>query len=152
MKEKIRVAADQFRSSNCPLATGAIQILSDVIGNPQYPPEQIERVWTTLRAKLASLRNMEGAFREIIETSTMLAEAGARGWSERLMTDPASQEGDPCIPADWKAAWDWAAHLAYLEHIGASNDLSELHRERLATEEELRNSFASSSRSGHSST
>jgi len=142
VKEKIRVAADQFRSSDCPLAAGAIQILSDVIGNPQYPPEQIESVWTTLRAKLASLRNMEGAFREIIETSTTLAGAGARGWSERLKTEPASQEGDPCIPADWKAAWDWAALLAYLDHIGACNDLSELHRERLATEEELRSSFA----------
>jgi len=68
--------------------------------------------------------------------------AGARGWSERLKTEPASQEGDPCIPADWKAAWDWAALLAYLDHIGACNDLSELHRERLATEEELRSSFA----------
>ena len=62
VKEKIRAAADQFRSSNCPLATGAVEILSEVIGNPKYPPEQIESVWTTLRAKLASLRNMEGAF------------------------------------------------------------------------------------------
>jgi len=85
---------------------------------------------------------MEGAFREIIETSTTLAGAGARGWSERLKTEPASQEGDPCIPADWKAAWIGPPCSPHLDHIGACNDLSELHRERLATEEELRSSFA----------
>ena len=142
VREKVKATVDQFRSSSCPLAAGAIDVLSIVIGNAQYAPEQIERVWTGLRARLAGLRNLEDSFQEIIEGSAALAEAGSHAWSERLRTEPASRENDPCIPADWKAAWDWAARLTYLERIGASNDLSALHRERLATEEDLRNNFA----------
>jgi hypothetical protein len=46
------------------------------------------------------------------------------------------------IPSDWKATWNWAAQLTYLERIGAASDLATLQRERLAIEKDLRDAFA----------
>jgi transcription elongation GreA/GreB family factor/very-short-patch-repair endonuclease len=46
------------------------------------------------------------------------------------------------IPPDWPEAWDWASQLAYLETIGATDDLAHLYAQRLSTEMELRDGFA----------
>ena len=71
-----------------------------------------------------------------------MAEAGVLDWSERVKLEPANSDGDPVVRSAWKSSWEWAARLAYLERIGASSDLAALHRERLAIEKELRESFA----------
>ena len=142
VREKAKVAADHFRSSACWLANGAIDVLSKVIGNSECDAEQIERIWMGLRGRLARLRDLESSFRDIAEGRTAVARAGAPAWAQRLLAEPVDDEVDPVIRGDWKAAWDWAAHLTYLEQIGAVGDLSNLHCERLAVEEELRNSFA----------
>lgn len=142
VNESIRSTSDLFRTSGSSLATSAIHLLSSAIGNSDVNSAQLERVWRALRAKLSHLRGLEPSFQEIAETSARLAEAGARDWSERVKLEPVSDDRDPVIPANWKAAWDWAAQLAYLERIGASSDLATLHRERLAIEKELRENFA----------
>jgi hypothetical protein len=141
-KENIKRTSDAFRTSSSSLSTNAIQVLRDVVGNSGVNARQLERVWGALRAKLSQLRGFETSFDEIAETSERLAEAGARDWSARVKLEPPSDDGDPVIPVNWKAAWDWAARLAYLERIGASSDLATLHRERLAIEKELRKNFA----------
>ena len=45
-------------------------------------------------------------------------------------------------PNDWREAWEWAARLTYLETIGASSHLAQLHQERLEIEKALRDGFA----------
>jgi hypothetical protein len=72
----------------------------------------------------------------------MLAQSGARAWSERLRSVPAAANLDPVVLSDWKEAWTWASNLAHLEAIGASSELTALHKERLSTETELRDLFA----------
>ena len=72
----------------------------------------------------------------------MLAQGGAPAWSERLRYVPAAANLDPVVPSDWKEAWTWGSNLAHLEAIGASSELTALHRERLSTETELRDLFA----------
>jgi very-short-patch-repair endonuclease len=141
VKDKIKRASDEFLASACSLSKQGAAVLSEAVGNPGVDAEQLERVWNGLRAKLAHLRALETAFQVISETGAVLAEAGASEWSERVVTMPATADGDPVIRSDWKAAWDWAAGLAYLERIGASSDLSALHRERLIIEKELRGDF-----------
>jgi hypothetical protein len=112
--------------------------LEGTVGNPEIHEEKLEQVWTGLRAKLAYLRALETSFRDLAEGTAILAQAGASVWAGRLAAEPANGEIDPLIPADWQAAWNWAANAAYLERIGASNDLSALHRDRLAVEKQLR--------------
>ena len=142
VKERIERTSDTFKTSNSGLAMGAIQVLRSVVGKSDVDSAQLERVWSALRAKLSQLRGLEASFLEIAESSTRLAEAGAHDWSKRVKLEAASDSRDPVIPADWKAAWDWAAQSAFLERIGAANDLAALHRERLAIEKELREGFA----------
>jgi len=142
VKGSIEEVASQFRASSCSFAESAIKILQEVLGSSDLPAEQLERVWTGLRTKLGQLRTLDPFFRAIIDTSALLAVAGAGAWAERLLREPATPAGDPLIPEDWQAAWDWAARVRYLERIGASDDLSTLNRERLATEKQLRDNFA----------
>ncbi|MGO9768746.1 MAG: AAA domain-containing protein [Roseiarcus sp.] len=142
VKENIKRTSDAFRTSASGLSTNAIQLLRDVVGKSDVNSRQLERVWGALRAKLSQLRGLETSFHEIAESTARLAEAGARDWSERLKLEPVSDDRDLVIPANWQAAWDWAARVAYLERIGASNDLATLHRERLTIEKELRENFA----------
>ncbi len=78
----------------------------------------------------------------INETSALLANAGASDLSQCVKLKPATGDGDPIIPDNWKAAWDWAARLAYLESIGVSDKLTKLHNERLEVERDLRENFA----------
>jgi hypothetical protein len=143
VQDKIKIIADQFRASSCELAMSAIDLLNTTLGSPKTDAAQLQHIWTSLRAKLARLRELESSFHEISKSTAMLAEAGAPIWSERLLTEPATADADPVIPVEWQQAWDWAANLTYLERIGASADLSDLHRDRLAIEKQLRDDFAS---------
>ncbi|MBM3272943.1 DNA helicase [Candidatus Kaiserbacteria bacterium] len=142
VKEHIKATSDQFAESACYISTNAVEVLRYFVGNPDTDVQQLERAWTALRGKLARLRGLETIFNEITETCTALAKAGAQDWSRKLLSEPATGDGDPIIPNDWKAAWNWAARLAYLEQIGAVSHLVALHRERHAIEKDLRNDFA----------
>jgi very-short-patch-repair endonuclease len=142
VRENVERTSDAFCKNHSNLSGSAIQVLRDHIGNPASDARQLERVWGALLAKLSHLRGLETSFDRISETCNRLVEAGAPDWSSRLKSEPASGDGDPVIRSDWKAAWDWAAKLSYLERIGAANDLANLHRERLQVESELRDTFA----------
>lgn len=142
VKEQIKTTADSFRTSTCVFATSATQLLGDVVGNPNTNVRKLEGIWTNLLAKLAHIRSLESAFGEIEETSAQLAIFGALEWANRIRSQPASADSDPMVPSNWKAAWDWAAQLTYLERIGAANDLAALHKARLEVEERLRTDLA----------
>jgi len=142
VKEHIKATSDQFAESACYISTNAVEVLRFFVGNPDTDVQQLERAWTALRGKLALLRGLETTFNEIKETCAALAKAGAQDWSNRLLAEPIKGDGDPLIPADWKAAWNWAARLTYLEQIGAVSDLATLHHERVGIEKDLRNDFA----------
>jgi very-short-patch-repair endonuclease len=142
VRENVERTSDAFRENHSSLSGSAIQVLRDYIGNPASDARQLERVWGALLAKLGHLRGLGTWFDKINEICAWLAEAGAHDWSTRLKSEPASGDCDPVIRPDWKAAWDWAAKLTYLERIGAASDLANLHRERLQVESELRNTFA----------
>jgi very-short-patch-repair endonuclease len=142
VREKITRTSDEFRTSTCGLSLNAVELLCGVVGRPDVSAEQLARVWTSLRTKLAQLRGLEASFCEIAECCAILAEAGARDWAQRLLLEPASGSSDPVLRDNWRAAWDWAACLAYLQRIGASSDLAMLHSERVAIEKELREGFA----------
>jgi very-short-patch-repair endonuclease len=142
VQENIERISDAFNTSNCFISTNAIQLLRGAVGNASVNSQQLERVWGVVLTKLSQLRGLEASFQEIVETSKALAEAGALDWSDRVRLEPSSGDSDPVVRGDWKSAWNWAARLTYLERIGASSDLAALHRERLAIEKELRESFA----------
>ncbi|ULO25111.1 AAA domain-containing protein [Methylocystis sp. SB2] len=142
VKEKIEELSHKFAGSDCDLATSAIQVLKTSVGDPQVDAKQLERVWIAVRGKLSRLRGLETSFLEISEICATLVQVGASRWATRLMSEPATEDSDPVIPGDWKAAWDWAARLNYLECIGAASDLTNLNNERLSIENELREDFA----------
>ncbi len=142
VKDNIKATVHHFSTSTCSLATSATQILRSIVGDPAVKAEQLERVWVGIRAKLAHLRNLDSAFGDIKQTTTLLTIEGAPDWARRLQVEIATADGDPAIPGNWKAAWDWAASFTYLECIGATSDLSKLHAERLLIEKELRDGFS----------
>ncbi len=109
VKEHIEVTCDQFAASTCRLSTNAVQVLHDIVGDPGINAQQLERGWSGLRVKLSQLRSLETAFQEITEACAAVARAGARDWSKRLLSEPVTGDGDPVVPSDWKAAWNWAA-------------------------------------------
>jgi len=142
VKEHIKATSDQFAASTSRLSISAIQVLRDIVGNPEIDAQQLGRVWSSLRAKLSQVCGFEAAFHDITDGCAALAKAGACDWSKRLSSEPVTGDGDPVIPSDWKEAWNWAARLTYLERIGAASDLTTLHAERLAIEKDLRDGFA----------
>lgn len=142
VKEHIKTAFDQFSASRSTLAASAVQVLNDIVGDPDTNVQLLERVWNGLRAKLNQLRGFEPAFTRINEACAALVKAGAPNWAARLQAEPTTDDGDPVIPRDWKTSWEWASRLIYLEQIGASSDLATLHHERLAIEKELRDAFS----------
>jgi very-short-patch-repair endonuclease len=142
VSQNIAAAVGQFECSASEIAGLARNVLANVVGQPETDIEQLQRFWRGLLAKLARLRSLEFAFQRISETCRALSAAGAVNWADRLHNEAASAEADPVVPSDWQEAWDWASRLAYLEAIGATDELAQLHGERLSTEEELRNGFA----------
>jgi hypothetical protein len=138
----IAEAVAQFDRSKCDIAGLARNVLSKIVGEPVTDIDDLQQFWRGLLAKLSRLRSLEPAFRRISETCRELAAAGAVNWADRLRAEAASAEADLVVPADWQEAWDWASQLAYLEKIGATGDLAQLHAQRLSIEKELRDRFA----------
>jgi hypothetical protein len=138
----IAEAVAQFDRSQSDVAGLARNVLSKVLGEPVADIDQLQRFWRGLLSKLDRVRSLEPAFRRISETCRALSAAGAVNWAERLRSEFASAEADLAVPPDWQQAWDWAAQLAYLQAIGATDDLAKLHAQRLLIEQDLRDGFA----------
>jgi very-short-patch-repair endonuclease/transcription elongation GreA/GreB family factor len=135
-------AVAQFDGSNTDLAGFARQILTELVGKPNADIERLTRVWQGILSKLGHVRALEPSFDRITNACGGLSKAGVPAWAERLRSEPASEETDPAVPNDWREAWEWAARLTYLEKIGASSHLAQLHQERLEIEKALRDGFA----------
>lgn len=142
VKENIKLASEKFATSQCNLAASATKVLHDVVGDPTVEEAKLERVWTGVRARLSQLRSFEPAFGKVHDACDALTKAGVPNWAARLQVEPATVDRDPIMPHDWKAAWEWASRLLYLERIGAASDLATLHHERLSIEKDLRDTFA----------
>jgi hypothetical protein len=54
VQEPIKATSLQFATSTCSLSTNAVDVLSDIVGNPDIDAQQLERVWSGLRAKLTA--------------------------------------------------------------------------------------------------
>ncbi len=72
VKERIQQTADAFRECRSGLFDSAVHVLRDVVGNSRYDPQQLERVWTALLAKLSQLRGLAAC-----RTGFFVGEAGA---------------------------------------------------------------------------
>ena len=140
--DHIRHTIAIFEACSSGLSANTIQVLRDIVGNPQSDSAQLERVWSALLTKLRELRALTPFFAQIADASDTVAQLGAPVWSQRMRTVPATADADPFVPNDWQSAWNWAANLAHLERIGASSVLASLHQERLNVEKELRDAFA----------
>ena len=135
-------AVAQFDGSNTDLASFARQILTELVGKPGADIERLVRVWHGMLSKLGHVRALEPFYDRITNTCGELSKAGVPAWAERLRSEPAGDAADLAAPNEWREAWEWAARLTYLETIGASSYLAELHQERLEIEKALRDGFA----------
>ncbi|KJC45292.1 hypothetical protein UP06_14790 [Bradyrhizobium sp. LTSP857] len=140
--KNVAEAVAQFDGSNTDLAGFARQILTELVGKPNADIERLTRVWQGILSKLGQVRALAPFFDRITYTCSELSKAGVPAWAERLRSEPASEATDPAAPNDWREAWEWAARLTYLEKIGASSHLAQLHQERLEIEKALRDGFA----------
>nr|WP_249163478.1 AAA domain-containing protein [Bradyrhizobium diazoefficiens] len=140
--KNVAEAVAQFDGNNTDLAGFARQILTELVGKPNADIERLTRVWQGILSKLGQVRALEPFFDRITNTCDELSKAGVPAWAERLRNEPASEATDPTAPNDWREAWEWAARLTYLEKIGATSHLAQLHQERLEIEKGLRDGFA----------
>ena len=107
------------------------------IGEGDTDPDRIETLWTATRERIRSLNDSRADFELIERASRAVAEAGAPALGKRLRTDPASADGDPVLAADWDKAWDWAARMHQLGHLGQRQTLQRLSDERRVLETRL---------------
>jgi very-short-patch-repair endonuclease len=142
VNEKIQATIAAFAGSTADLAGFGRQILTTIVGQPQTDVRKLTQLWQALLDRLTAVKGLEPLFDRIVAASAAIESAGAPQWAQRLRTEPATDEGDPAMPAGWRDAWDWAAHMTYLRAIGATDQLALLHDERLAIEKQLREGFA----------
>jgi transcription elongation GreA/GreB family factor len=138
----VEKAVAQFEGNNTDLAGFARQMLTELIGKPGADIERLTRVWQGVLSKLGHVRALEPFYDRITHTCGELSKAGVPAWAERLRSEPQADAADLAAPNDWRDAWEWAARLTYLETIGASSHLAQLHQERLEIEKALRDGFA----------
>jgi very-short-patch-repair endonuclease/transcription elongation GreA/GreB family factor len=138
----VKKAVAQFEGNNTDLAGFARQILTELIGKPGADIERLTRVWQGVLSKLGHVRALEPFYDRITHTCGELSKAGVPAWAERLRSEPPADAADLAAPNDWRDVWEWAARLTYLETIGASSHLAQLHQERLEIEKALRDGFA----------
>ncbi|WP_244549230.1 AAA domain-containing protein [Bradyrhizobium canariense] len=117
-------------------------VLDERLGCAQFSAEQVEKEWSAFLATLNRIRMLALSFEAIVHGARAIAQAGAPNWAERLKTEPAVGERDPCFPSDWTDSWDWATSIAFLERSGSVKQIESLNRERSDIEKRLRDSFA----------
>ena len=111
------------------------------LGAAEIEPERVEAFWTRARERVQFLRDCRADYDLIDKVSQAVGDAGAPVLAERLRSEPASAESDPVIVADWAGAWDWAALMHQLAHLGQRQLLQKLSDERRELEARLREQF-----------
>jgi very-short-patch-repair endonuclease len=111
------------------------------LGASEIDSERIDQVWTKIAERIEHLRARAADFERIDRAIRALVEAGAPLLGARLRSEPAGADGDPVLVADWSAAWDWAALMHQLAHLGQRQVLQKLSDERRILDSRLRDLF-----------
>lgn len=141
VQESVRRSVASFRPNADRTSLLALQLLEEVLGKPQIPPEKIETVWAGLLLRLEAIRARAGDFATIASVTRLIADSGAPRWAERLRTE-APGNPDVVLRSDWRDAWDFAAADARLAAIDARERLAALAREREDADKRCRKLFA----------
>ena len=111
------------------------------IGAADIEPERVETFWTMVRERVGFLHDHRSDYDLINRASQAMETAGAPLLAKRLRSEPASAERDSVIVADWTKAWDWAALMLQLAHLGQRQLLQKLSDERRNLEARQRELF-----------
>jgi very-short-patch-repair endonuclease len=127
--ENIRHTLIPFQNRSDRTSAAVRQFFEQVLGSPVIPGDKIEAVWWSACQRIADIRSRAPDFATIINTTDMIAKAGAPQWARRLRTQPAS-DLDPVLPNDWRETWDQAAVDVKLASIDARARIVALTHER----------------------
>lgn len=142
IKDRIKVLRATLTDDELRCVVETKRIIDEDLGANSLSAEDLEQSWIAVRDEFTRLRHLAPYFDNLEKGARMVAAAGAQAWSERLLSAPVAQEGDPSVPADYEAAWAWGRSMGYLEATGSVRRLEQLHRERIETEKRLRETFA----------
>lgn len=121
----------------------AKKFLTDDVGCAEISPDRIAAAWDMVLATLDDVAQHQESFEAVHYITARIEGAGAPQWADRLRRTPALDSNDPEIPANWAAAWDWAAGEHYLGHIDRRKAIRALAEERAALDASIAKSFES---------
>ncbi|ARP99675.1 AAA domain-containing protein [Pseudorhodoplanes sinuspersici] len=121
-RAEVARVASLFKPSAKKLGPIVATFLEQAVGRRDIAPEKIESIWNSLLNTLNDIADRRITFETIALIADQIENAGAPAWAQRLRQEPASQDADPIIPANWREAWDWATSLNFLQR----NDQREL--------------------------
>jgi very-short-patch-repair endonuclease len=130
-----------FPASSGKLGKLARDFLRDAVGRASVDTERAAMLWDGLTQRIDDLARHRQDFEVVASTCGMLQSAGAPGWAQRLLTEPATDGTDPLIPGDWREAWDWAAAESYLRRIDDRDRLQALSKERIRLDRDIARAF-----------
>lgn len=142
IKDRIKALRATLTEDGLRCVADAQRIIEEDLGSSDLTAEEIEQRWAALREEFVRLHHLAPYFTNLVSGARLVAGGGATAWSKRLLSIPASEGSDPCLPGDHEAAWAWGHSMGYLETAGSVRRLEQLHRERSDTEKRLRETFA----------
>jgi hypothetical protein len=119
----------------------ARNLLREGVGRAGLDEGKVAGLWNTFRDRIDDLNRNRERFAALRSGVEKLAAAGAPDWAKRLLAEPATEAGDPLLPADWGEAWDWAVSSRHLQSIDGRERLAELAEERVTLDAAIRRNF-----------
>lgn len=117
------------------------QFTTETLGHAGVPERDVMDAWDKCLAAVAEIKGLYDATQNVEEAATMLSNAGAPLWSERLALHPLVDEQDPWTRPDWQDAWQWSRARDWLNRIDAQGVMKDLQIKRRKLEDQLRQSY-----------
>ena len=125
-----------------PIVEAMSAFVAKSIGNPDIERRAISEGWRRLHEQLGALAEIEQEMATVARVTEAMERSDAPRWAEALRTDPAiEEEDDRWTPANWRDAWEWRRQQSYLRKIDGRERIAELNEQRVAYEDEIRQTF-----------
>jgi len=112
------------------IVEGLRTFLTKSLGQRGTDEAKLEDGWQALRVELTRLNGLLPSLKDIEHIWSVIKDAGAPKWAQRIRTQPAGEDLDVVLPNAWLEAWNWRQAMMFLDRIDGHHHMRELFEER----------------------
>ncbi|HEV2223867.1 MAG TPA: AAA domain-containing protein [Candidatus Acidoferrales bacterium] len=133
----------KLKDSSGPIVEKVRKFMTQDVGNPDIPAEQVSDQWQQLCREIDRVHNLKSHFETVNRVAVLIKQSGALRWADFVLQEEVGVGvEDKWTPSYWSESWSWVRFRSYLKEIDGRDRFRQLSILRRRHEGEIQQAFS----------